>query len=169
MYLGYLLTNRVKIRYSQYQRDSGTWDWIKDIEDINLPVLRSSGLLKKKKGKINEIVVKVSLTSKILDEQIKEIGLNVKDAIEITIDNRSEDWLISETQVVGLGKSFRDILNNIRIHTPNLKKIHLFYAGPTAGAITLGRQINSKMNPIIQLYEFDINKVPSYQKSIAIE
>ncbi|MFX1297715.1 MAG: SAVED domain-containing protein, partial [Promethearchaeota archaeon] len=54
-------------------------------------------------------------------------------------------------------------------NAPNLNIIHLFYAGPTPGAIAIGRQINSKMIPLIQLYEFDWNRRPNYRKSILIK
>ncbi len=168
IYLGYLLTNRVKIRYSQYQRDLQTWDWIRDLEGIELPKLHTSGLLKKVKKKINDIIIKLSLSAKVLDDQIKELGLNINNEIEITIDNPSEDWLKSETQIVELGKKFRGVLGNLRTKAPNLNKIHIFYAGPTAGAIAIGRQINLKMIPVVQLYEFDRNKIPKYQKSMVI-
>ncbi len=164
MYLGYLLTNRVKIRYSQYQSDSQVWNWLKALDNLDLPKLHTSGLIKKEKSKINEIIIKISLSAKILDDQINELELDIRDKIEITIDNPSEDWLKSESQIVDLGKSFREILTNLRINTPNLNKIHLFYADPTAGAIVIGRQINPSMNPIVQLYEFDRKKVPNYQK-----
>lgn len=168
MYLGYLLTTRIKVRYSQYQRDSQTWDWIKELEEKELPKLQTSGLLNKEKNKIKEVIIKISLSAKILEDQIKEIGLDIKKEIEITIDNPSEDWLKSETQLIELSKSFRDILNNLRKFAPNLNTIHLFYAGPTAGAIAIGRQINPRMTPIIQIYEFDRIKIPKYQKSIII-
>ena len=168
IYLGYLLTNRVKIRYSQYQRDLQTWDWIRDLKGIELPKLHTSGLLKKDKKKTNYIIIKLSLSTKVLDDQIKELGLDLNNVIEITTDNPSEDWLKSETQVMELGKEFRGILANLRTKALNLNKIHLFYAGPTAGALAVGRQINPKMVPEVQLYEFDRNKIPKYQKSIVI-
>lgn len=94
--------------------------------------------------------------------------MDIKNELNITVDNPSEDWLKSETQVVELGKSFREILTNLRKNAPNLKKIHLFYAGPTAGAIAIGRQINTRMTPTMQLYEFERRRTPKYQRSILI-
>lgn len=168
IYLGYLLTNRVKIRYAQYQRDSQTWEWKNDINLADLPKLKTSGFLKKVEDNIDEIIVKISLSAKILDGQIKELGFNLKYKMEIAVDNPSEDWLKSELQVVELGGLFRDLLANLRINAPNLEKINLFYAGPTAGAVAIGRQINPRMTPVVQLYEFDRSKTPNYEKSILI-
>ncbi len=81
----------------------------------------------------------------------------------------SEDWLISEHQIVSVGQLFRGILANLREKLPNLNKIHLFYAGPTAGAIAIGRQINPRMTPLIQLYEYNRADSPRYKKSIKLE
>ncbi|KKL11996.1 hypothetical protein LCGC14_2540180, partial [marine sediment metagenome] len=52
------------------------WDWIRDLEQRSLPKLQTSGLLKKEMRKINEIVIKLSLSAKVLDDQIKELGLD---------------------------------------------------------------------------------------------
>ena len=81
----------------------------------------------------------------------------------------SEDWLISEFQITDIGRIFRQILANLREKLPNLNRIHLFYAGPTAGALAIGRQINPRMTPKIQLYEYNRSNSPRYQKSITLE
>ena len=169
IYLGYLLTNQAKIRYSQYNRDLQTWKWVRDPKIgfgySNLDII---GLIKRRKKNINEIVIKISISAKILDDNIKEFGLDINNKIELAVFKPSEDWLISELQITEIGKKFRQILAKLREKAPNLNKIHLFYAGPTAGAIAIGRQINPRMTPLIQLYEYNRANFPKYQKSIVI-
>ena len=46
---------------------------------------------------------------------------------------------------------------------PQCRRIHLFYAGPTGGAIVLGQTINPRMNPEIALYEYNRQKTPKYE------
>lgn len=167
IYLGYLLTNQVRIRYSQYNRDLQTWDWIKDLGMRGYPGY-VTGLFKRKKKKINEIIIKFSLSAKILDSQIEELDINLDYKIELVVPNPSENWLGSEYQIKAIVILFRAILENLREKAPNLSTIHLFYAGPTTGAIAIGRQINPRMTPLIQLYEFDRTNFPKYQKSIVI-
>ncbi len=165
IYLGYLLTNQVKIRYSHYNRNLQTWNWFSDKGGYSGPMI---GLLNRKKKKINEVIIKISLSTEILDEYIKELGLDLNNKIEHIVPDPSEDWLISKNQLINLSKIFRFILANLREKAPNLNKIHLFYAGSTAGAIAIGRQINPRMTPLVQLYEFDRRNFPKYQKSILI-
>ncbi len=170
IYLGYLLTNQVKIRYSQYNRDLQAWKWIgAPIFGSGYSILGITGLFEKKKKKITETVIKISISAKILDDDIRELGLDINNKIELAVIKPSEDWLISKSQITDISKKFRYILANLREKLPNLNKIHLFYAGPTAGAIAIGRQINPRMTPIIQLYEYNRANSPRYQRSIILE
>lgn len=167
IYLGYLLTSRTRIRYSQFNRDTQSWVW-PNIINNPIPSMQLKGLLEKENTDIKEAIIKVSLSSKIKNMQIEEIGLDLKDSYEIYVQNPSEDWLRSEQQILDLSQQFRKILNNIIAYMVNIQKVHLFYAGPTAGAIAIGRQINPNMNPPVQLYEFTFNKRPNYKKSILL-
>ena len=135
---------------------------------VSYSSLYTNGLIKRKNKKINEISIKISLSAKILDEYVEELGLDLNNNIELAVYNPSENWLKTEYRLIILGNSFRKILANLRLKTPNLNKIHLFYAGPTAGAIAIGREINPRMTPLIQLYEFDRRYFPKYRKSILI-
>jgi hypothetical protein len=51
---------------------------------------------------------------------------------------------------------------------PSCRRIHLFYAGPIGGAITLGQAINPRMNPVVDLYEFDRRKTPRYERVLTL-
>lgn len=165
IHLGCLLTSRVNIRYSQYNRDLQSWKWPTEITDF--PDLFVNGL-EKIYPPHKEAIIMISLSAKILHNQIDELGLSTKNRIEITVLSPSEDWLESERQIIELGRIFREILSKLRLEIPNLKVIHLFYAGPTSGGIGIGRQINPKMNPPIYIYEFNRNKKPNYTNSIIL-
>lgn len=165
IYLGYLLTSRVNIRYSQYNRDLQSWEWSSKID--NLPDLCVNGL-EKIDPNHKEAIIMVSLSVKILHKQIDELNLSEKNRIEITTPSPSEDWLESERQLIESGRIFREILSKLRLEIPDLNLIHLFYAGPTSGGIGIGRQINPKMNPPIYIYEFNRIKKPNYKNSIIL-
>ncbi|MBD3211067.1 MAG: SAVED domain-containing protein [Candidatus Lokiarchaeota archaeon] len=168
IYLGFILTNRVGVKYFQYQRDRDSWNWEKDLDYNDCQKIQIDNLLTKQNNKIEEFTIKISLTADIDDKYIKGLGLNLNDSVEIRVNKPSEESFIVEQQVIELGKLYRKVLKNIRKSFPKLKKIHLFYAGPTAGAIAIGRQINPRMSPLIQLYEFNFNRTPAYKKSILI-
>ena len=50
-------------------------------------------------------------------------------------------WIRSPDQLGVLGKKFREVLRAIRDYILNCEQIHLFYAGPTGGAVTIGHRI----------------------------
>ena len=69
-------------------------------------------------------------------------------------------WLKVPEQLLKLAKTFRKVLASIREKVPRCSKIHLFYAGPTGGAISIGQQINPRMNPPVVLYQYSRQSNP---------
>lgn len=167
IHLGYLLSNRISVRYAQYDRDNQIWDWPTNFVE-NYSSIKTSRLMNKINKEISEFIVKVSLSAKINNRHLTGLEIPIDNAVDIYIEDPMEDWLKSELQVIEVGRKFREVLRNLREFTPNLKTIHLFYAGPTSCAIAIGQQINPSMNPIIQLYEFDYRNKPYYSKSIRL-
>ena len=73
----------------------------------------------------------------------------------LTVRTPSVNWLQESTQIEQLGRLYRDQLDKIRVQfSDRCESIHILYAGPTAGAISLGRAINPRMNPTVHLYEY---------------
>ena len=67
-----------------------------------------------------------------------------------------------------LGNRFREVLRAIRDQMPNCQRIHLFYAGPTGGAVTIGQQINPRMNPPVDTYEYSRQWKPQYRYALTL-
>ena len=134
----------------------------------NYSSIKTSRLLGKVNEKISEFIVKISLSARISKHHLYGLNIPTDNSIDIFVKDPNEDWLNSELQVIEVGRKFREVLGNLREFAPNLKMIHLFYAGPTSCAIAIGQQINPSMNPQIQLYEFNTNKEPKYSRSIVI-
>lgn len=84
-------------------------------------------------------------------------------AIDIFVDNPDVMWLRSSEQLTKLGQVFRRGLTLLRNWIPNCQRIHLFYAEPTDGAIVIGQQINPRMNPVVDVYEYSRESSPRYQ------
>lgn len=167
IHLGYLLSNRIRVRYTQYDRDKQIWDWPTNLVE-NYSSIKTSRLMNEINEKISEFIVKVSLSAKINNRHLAGLEIPIDNAVDIYIKDPNEEWLKSEAQVIEVGRKFREVLRNLREFTPNLKTIHVFYAGPTSCAIAIGQQINPSMNPIIQLYEYDYRSKPYYSKSIRL-
>ncbi len=167
IHLGYLLSSRIRVRYAQYDRDDQIWDWPTQLVE-NYSSIKTSGLMNRINEKISQFIVKISLSARIKKIHLSGLEIPTDNSIEIFFEVPNEDWLKSELQVIEVGRKFREVLRNLREFTPNLKIIHLFYAGPTSCAIAIGQQINPSMNPLIQLYEFDYRNKPPYSMSIRL-
>ena len=83
--------------------------------------------------------------------------------IDLTVNSPGVTWLRSPAQLVVLGATFRDVLHLIRERLPKVERTHLFYAGPTGGAIVIGQQINPRMNPPVETYEYSRQWNPRYR------
>jgi len=68
-----------------------------------------------------------------------------------------------------LGRTFRESLAAIRAKMPGLTRLHIFYAGPTGGAVVIGQQINSRMNPPVEVYEYSRQQNPRYSRALTLQ
>jgi hypothetical protein len=109
----------------------------------------------------------VSLSATIAPEDTRAV---VTGAVEIDVSVKKPDvmWLKSPVQLGVLGTRFREVLRAIRDHMPNCQRIHLFYAGPTGGAITIGQQVNPRMNPPVETYEYSRQWNPRYRRALTL-
>lgn len=101
-----------------------------------------------------EVSIAVSLSAKIADIDVRQTAPDAKKAIEIFIDNPDVMWLQSPVQLYKLGQIFRNVLAAIDSKIPRCSRIHLFYSGPTGGCVVIGQQINPRMNPPVELYQY---------------
>ena len=74
----------------------------------------------------------------------------------------------SEKQLAELAKVVRSVLAAVRTKVRNCTAIHLFYAGPSGGAITIGREINPRMNPCVHIYEYSQQAEPRYRLALTL-
>ena len=77
-------------------------------------------------------------------------------------------WLRSPKQLQELTRAVRNVLAAIRVAGLVAAGLHLFYSGPTGGAIVLGQTINPRMNPPVHLYEYSQQTSPRYQLALTL-
>jgi hypothetical protein len=167
LHLGFILSDRVEVECHQFDREKGTWRWPDDNADADLEI-RSKGVPSRKVAKSGEAVIRVSLSATISPEDTRAV---VHGSVETDLWVRRPDvmWLRSPVQLGVLGNRFREVLGAIRKHMPDCRRIHLFYAGPTGGAVTIGQQINPRMNPPVEVYEFSRQWTPRYQHALTLQ
>jgi arabinogalactan endo-1,4-beta-galactosidase len=62
----------------------------------------------------------------------------------------------------------RDVLATVRARVPRCRALHVFYAGPTGGAVVLGQAMNPRMNPVVHLYEYSRQASPRYRLALIL-
>ena len=121
----------------------GTWRWPADDGDVDTAI-SVTGLPASKLDDKCEAVIRISLSATISLDDVRKAAGHHPVEIELAVPCPDVMWLRSPKQLAQLGQRFRAILAGLRSQVPNCTRIHLFYAGPTGGAITVGQQINPR-------------------------
>lgn len=170
IHLGFVLTDGVKVRYFQYDRDRSSWQWPKvQSEEIDCNI-QVSGLPEQLNEEEAEAVIRVSLSNPVLKKQTDTIISNCSVEVDIFVDDPDvAEWLVSPEQLTQLAKVFRKVLKAIRNNVPNCQRIHLFGAVPTGACLVMGQAINPRMNAPVELYQFDANASPPYKWALTLK
>lgn len=165
--LGHLFSDRVEVRPFQYDRDRKTWSWDKECKtyDSNFSV---EGYPDQPITDPIDVVLRVSLSAKISPEETAELGIKTPCQLDLRVDSPDVMWLCHPEQLTQLSKQFRSVLREIARLAPRCPRIHLFYAGPTGGAIVIGQAINPRMNAPVLLYEYDRSREPRYTNVLTL-
>jgi len=165
--LGFTVSGRVPVRSFQYHNHNGTHSWVWPQTQLLDPKLNVDGSPQTDACSIEDCVLRVSLSASISDADTKAV---VPSAFEVDISalEPALTWLTSEIQLAHLGSTFAQVLADVRTHLPDCQRLHLFVAGPTAAAVTIGLQINPRMNPTVLLYEYSRTSTPRYRHVLTL-
>jgi hypothetical protein len=168
IHLGYLFSDRVEIKPFQYDRERSTWCWDgsrkKHDADFRIHGLPSSPI-----NDPVDVIVRVSLSAKVFPADSVEAAGECPVQIDLSVSDPDVMWLCHPEQLTILSGTFRGVLKDINRLVPRCTRLHLFYAGPTGGAIVLGQAINPRMNPEVALYEYDRRKTPHYERVLTLK
>lgn len=167
IHLGFVLSDRVEVEPYQYHRDRKTWQWAEPPEhnDLEFQIL---GVPKSPIRKPIEAGIRISLSADVLKADAAAITGKLPLDIELRVAEPDVTWLVSPDQLRNLGRAFRGVLADVRRLAPNCRRLHLFYAGPTGGAIVVGQAINPRMNPPVALYEYSRQRQPHYEHVLTL-
>lgn len=167
VHLGYLFSDRVEVRPFQYDRDRKTWCWDDSVTDYDT-AFKVDGVPTGYVDGTVEAVVRVSLSATISADDTTAISGDCPIQIDLRLDSPDVMWLRHPKQLTTLGSTFRQVLRDLRRMVAGCERIHLFYAGPTGGAVVLGQAINPRMTPEVALYEYDRRQIPRYRRVITL-
>jgi hypothetical protein len=161
--LGYLLTNRPRVRLFQFHRHVPSWQWpairtvARDLKVRGLPA-------RPKKGR-GHVVVCFNLSASIQSNHIAPVRRGAIGVVHVLARDPSTAWLCASAQLDELGSLSSGLFESLMRKFPNASGWHILYAGPAPGAVKIGQQLNPTMTPLVHLYEFCASDDPKYQAS----
>jgi hypothetical protein len=158
--LGYALGDRSRVELFHYHRDCGTWAWPEDASEATGPI--SWTLTESAAGPRDEAAIRVSLSAEVRPEPEFRCPFE----IDIRVPEPSVRWLRVPAQLTELAEVYAEALAAIRAR--DCRRVHLYYAGPAAGAIAFGRAYNPRMNPPLAVYEYRRGALPSYEQALVL-
>jgi hypothetical protein len=167
IHLGFVLSDRVEVEPFQYHRDRKSWRWPVATGEADL-AFEVSGMPKMPTRKPVDVSIRVSLSADIQKEEMRAAVGRAPVEVQLRVARPDVAWLISAEQLRSLSGGIRGVLAEVRRLVPNATRMHLFYAGPTGGAIIVGQAINPRMNPPVALYEYDRQQRPRYRHVLTL-
>jgi hypothetical protein len=156
--LGYLLGDRARVTLHQYDRDRGTWQWAGDGVSRGLELRESP----RRRSARSIATIRVSLSAGVSRSEVAAGAMD----LEIAAKPPSVRWLRSASQLTELSRTYERVL--ARIREGGCERVHLYYAGPAAGAIAFGRAYNPRMNPPLDLFEYRCGARPCYEPVLTL-
>jgi hypothetical protein len=168
VHLGFLLSDRVEVNYFQFHRDERTWKWpTGEPAEVDTGII-VSGLPTSVNNDPVEVSLSIGLSAPVAEIDVQEAVPNSALHMAISVAEPDVMWLRSPIQLQKLTQVLRQTLTAIRTKVPRCTGIHVFYAGPTGGAIVLGQTVNPRMNPPVHLYQYSQQTSPRYQRALTL-
>ena len=166
--LGYQFANQHHIEIFQVHHQTHEWYQeiaYKAVEEFKLDTLGVPSF--DMKG-VKEIVIRLSISHKV---KIEETFPIISDAHEIDIytSKKNEDAISTKEDWNVIMFKFKETLDAIAEHMPNVEMIHLFAAIPTGIAFAIGTKISPNVHPEIQTYQHKNNETPQYRKALLVK
>jgi len=166
--LGYLIHNTNTYEIYQYHSNENTWKWKPLKKERVIQEYFHMISPKDKDNSITEIALSISITGTVNEDDIFEvIGDDIK-IVSITVDKPDRTWLNYKEQLLEFQTRYTSLLDKIKKLYNNLKKIHLFYAGPSPIAFIIGSYINPTIHPEFILYNYYVKDSPKYTQALKI-
>jgi hypothetical protein len=163
IHLGFLFSDRVETELFQFDRDRGDWSWPNEQSETAGQVPELVGEPESEVAGEGDAVLRVSLSELVRAADTQAVVPNPLVELAIGIGDPDKQWLQSPEQLSHLRELYLEALKSIRRKVPGCGRLHVFYAGPAAGAFLLGQCVNPRMDPEIAVYEYSRQREPRYR------
>jgi hypothetical protein len=163
--LGTQLADKYNIDFFEYNRNKYSWDYMKD-EPPTIFVTQNFEVRQLTENSEGIIVIEVSY--KVDDSFINDIVPENNILCRISLDKISLDAISNRNDISLISKTFRDCVDYIIENNPEIKTLHLFYAGPVCLAVNIARKISKRTDPNFIVYNFQRNASPKYKWGVSL-
>ncbi len=115
----------------------------------------------------DELIVAISTTFQIKDEELEIFKPEQKSIIKFSTDKKGFDIILSKNQVDNYIKA---ILSEVRkiVKEKRIKKIHLVISSSVAFTFALGRSFSNNYDPEIIIYHYDMKTQEKYPWGLSL-
>jgi len=150
MYLGKCIGNIIPADLYQRHRDTQNWTWKADKGNRQFRYIIKSHSTNCRSKKITLVL---SLSGKIHPQEIEKIVSHGTPYYEVTIKNPSPLFLNSRDKLVQFQRVYRGLITKIRQRHGAECQINLFPAVPAPIAVSCGKELLPKVDPVISVYD----------------
>lgn len=157
-HMGYQVLTRAPVHFFEHNRTTDRWDRLDRSEEY--PHIRITGLPASVSAEKGDVIVRISISYLVRSTAIEDIVTNPIASLHLRVDHPKIDSVTSMSQIEQYSVTFRDLLDEIHRLFPNTVRVHIFYSGPVALAVNLGRRISKTIHPKIIVYNYSVSDNP---------
>lgn len=158
---GYQLNKRQKVYLFDHNREKEEWLCLQTNGEF--PEIQFEGMPLQLNYSEDDVVLKMSISYPVLDKDTVDIVPKPGKSIHLFLNQPKIDSIRYKNQLEQYTSCFRDTLDAIHNNLPNVKRIHLFYAGPVPLAFRCGQLISPTIHPKVLIYNYYSQDTPRYK------
>jgi len=165
-HMGYEI-NRREVHMFGNDYDSG--EWIDLPEKTTRHAVSVEGLPEQGMEQSGDVVMLMSVSYAIASSEPNEVVNHPLVRVHIRAEDPLLGLIDSQEVLDKFTQTFRDTLQKINNRFPNVRRVHLFYAGPPTLAFRCGQQINRNIDPEIIVYNYSRRDHPNYRWALNLQ
>ncbi len=162
--LGYQLNIRKSINIFEHNRQNNKWDLLQTANSYPDLIVKKS--IADNFG--TDTVIKFGVSYPILDADVAQVVPNSKLVVSLALPTPTLDAVRNLNQLEHYARNFRDVLDDIHNTDADIRRIHVFYAGPVSLAFRCGQLISPTIHSKIVIYNYCVQDVPKYKWGIQV-
>ncbi|MCW1927885.1 SAVED domain-containing protein [Bhargavaea beijingensis] len=144
--LGYQISDKTDIKFYEWNRTEKIWMRLSEKERSFSKLLLIKDESKQDADSVEEVVVKVGITTEVLDSQLEGHGLETLNSYYLKLESPEMDAINSTKQLNAYKKQFRELLSELHNKYQNLKKVHIFISAQPSLTYSFGSSISARMD-----------------------